>query len=215
MQEWDKIFEKEGVFFTKPQADMPKVVRLFKKNKVKRILDLGCGTGRHVVYLAKKGFDVYGLDESKTGIKIAKEWLKKENLTAGFKLANHYDVLPYKDNFFDAIVSTQALHHGRTKEVEKVISEVCRVLKAGGMIFITVTKKLSKQELENSPFPIPKSKLIEKNVYVPLEGHEKGLPHFLFNKTRVRKMFAEFAIQDIHYTDRHCCFVGIKKRIVI
>jgi len=52
---WDKAFKKEGKIFTKPQEDMPKIVKLFKKSGVKKVLDLGCGSGRHVVYLAKNG----------------------------------------------------------------------------------------------------------------------------------------------------------------
>jgi 2-polyprenyl-3-methyl-5-hydroxy-6-metoxy-1,4-benzoquinol methylase len=46
---------------------------------------LGCGSGRHVVYLAKNGFEVYGIDIAKSGIKIAKEWLKDEKLKANLK----------------------------------------------------------------------------------------------------------------------------------
>lgn len=53
---WNKIFKDEGRVFHDPHEFMPKIVREFKKAKVKRILDLGCGTGRHLVYLAKKGF---------------------------------------------------------------------------------------------------------------------------------------------------------------
>ena len=43
---------------------------------------MGCGTGRHTLYLAKQGFQVYGVDIAEEGIKIAKQWLKENNLKA-------------------------------------------------------------------------------------------------------------------------------------
>jgi len=190
---------------------MPKVVSLFKTNNVKTILDVGCGTGRHIVYLAQEGFDVYGLDESKTAIQIAKKWLNTEKLKAKFSIGNQYEKFPFAKQFFDAVISTQALHHGTTKEVKKVIREIEHALKDNGIIFITVARKLCSKEIKPSYYPMSKSKQIEKNVYVPLEGKEKGLPHFLFNKTLIRKMFSNFRLKNIYKDDSHYCFVGYKK----
>jgi ubiquinone/menaquinone biosynthesis C-methylase UbiE len=208
---WENIFSTKGKVFTEIQKDIPMVVNLFKENNVKKVLDIGCGTGRHVLYLAKNGFDVYGLDESKTAIKIAKHWLNTKNLKAQFKIGNQYKKFPFKEKYFDAIISTQALHHGITKDVEKVIGEIKRVLKNNGIIFITVARKRSRKEIKSSPYLVPKSKQIEKNVYIPLEGREKGLPHFLFNKTLIKKKFLGFCINDIHKDDSHYCFIGHKK----
>ena len=76
MGDWESIFKKQGRVFLKPQEDMRKVIRLLKKQGVKRVLDLGCGTGRHTIMLAKAGFDVYGTDVSKEGLKLTRKWLK-------------------------------------------------------------------------------------------------------------------------------------------
>ncbi len=104
---WDKIFREKGKVFAKPQKDIPKIVRLLKQKGVKRVLDLGCGSGRHLVYLAKEGFEVYGIDIAKYGIKIAKNWLREKGLKANLKIGNIYQKLPYSNDFFDAIISTQ------------------------------------------------------------------------------------------------------------
>jgi len=53
---WDEIFKQAGKFFTDPHEDMPLMVRWLKEDNAKTILDLGSGSGRHVVYLAKNGF---------------------------------------------------------------------------------------------------------------------------------------------------------------
>jgi SAM-dependent methyltransferase len=62
MKQWDEIFKKYGKIFIEPQEDMGRVAEAFKNSRAKKILDLGCGTGRHLVYLAKKGFSLYGFD---------------------------------------------------------------------------------------------------------------------------------------------------------
>lgn len=116
-KQWDKIFKEQGKVFIKPQEDIPKVVKLFKKKGVKRVLDLGCGSGRHLVYLAKQGLEVYGIDIAPEGIRIARDWLRKEKLQANLKIGSIYEKLPYKDNFFDAIISIQTLHHAKIEKI--------------------------------------------------------------------------------------------------
>ena len=111
MQAWDKIYKEKGKFFLKPHESISDVAKFFKRQGVKRILDLGSGTGRHVVYLAKKGFDVYGFDPSPTGIQISKKWLKAEHLTAHLLKHDMNKRLPYQDRFFDAVIATSTLHH--------------------------------------------------------------------------------------------------------
>ena len=42
MQEWNKIFGKKGKVFTKPQEDLSRIAKLFKKHNAKRILEKRC-----------------------------------------------------------------------------------------------------------------------------------------------------------------------------
>ena len=49
-------------------------IPIFKKHNVNRILDLGCGVGRYSIYLANEGFNVLGIDFSKSALKLAKKW---------------------------------------------------------------------------------------------------------------------------------------------
>lgn len=157
---WDKAFQEKGRIWTNPQEDIPWLARRWKKEGVKRILDLGCGTGRHAVYLAKNGFEVYGIDIAKTGIKIAKEWLEKERLRAEVRVGDVYKKLPYKNCFFDAIVCIRTLNHGRIEWIRKAVKEMYRILK---------------DKLHGIKWIAPRT-------YVILDGSEKGLIHYRFNK---------------------------------
>lgn len=215
MKQWNKIFEKHGKVFTEIHEDMSKIAKFFKERKVKIILDLGSGTGRHIIYLAKNGFDVYGIDIAQKGIEITKDWLKKENLQANLRIGSFYQQLPYTDNFFDAVISTSAIHHANIGDIRKAIREIERILKPKGLIFVTVRKRKFRNW--------SKSKIVEKygkqkvnyqviadRTYVPIEGGEKGLIHYLFNKELLRKEFKSFKIIDIWVDGdkRHYCLLG-------
>jgi len=216
MKQWNKIFKKYGKVFLEPQEDIEKVVDLFKKHGVKKVLDLGCGTGRHIIYLAKNGFDVYGVDIAEQGIKITKDWLKKEKLQADLRVGSIYKKLPYRDNFFDAVISTNTVHHEKIENIRKAILEIERVLKPRGLIFITVRKRKFKKFypkltiIERYGRQKSRYKVIDSRTYVPIEGGEKDLIHYLFNKKLIRKEFKSFKILNIWVDSnkRHYCFWG-------
>lgn len=217
MKQWNEIFKKKGKVFTKIEEDIPKIVTIFKKHNVKKILDLGCGSGRHTVYFAKRGFDVFGIDIAKEGISITRSWLKKENLKANLKIGNIYDKLPYPNDFFDAVVSTGVINHNKIQNIRKTIKEIERVLKPNGLIFITVRKNRKfKKRCPKSTIILRfgkqkiRCKVIGPRTCVPMEGGEKGLIHYIFNKESLRKEFKNFKIYDIWLDSsrRHCYLLG-------
>ncbi len=190
-------FKRKGKIWVKPQEDIPKIIKKWKKEGIKKILDLGCGTGRHLVYLAKNGFETYGFDISREGIRIASKWLREERLNANLKVGDICRRLPYKDDFFDAIICIKTLNHGKIEWIRRTIQEMYRVLKPGGYVFVTVHKHKSKKQ-------IPKNRLygikwIAPRTYIILDGPEKGLPHYRFNKKILIKEFrkSKFKILDL------------------
>jgi len=67
---WDTIFKHRGSVFTEPHEDMRQIVSLLKARAAQTVLDLGCGSGRHVMYLARHNFSVFGVDHSPAGIAL-------------------------------------------------------------------------------------------------------------------------------------------------
>jgi len=208
MQAWEKIFKKQGKVFLKPQEDMKKIIRMLKKEKAKKILDLGCGTGRHTVMLAKAGFDVYGMDISREGLRLTRQWLKKEGLNAVLKEASCYQKFPFKDKFFDAVISIQVIHHNYINKIRYCIKEIERVIKLGGIIFITVAAKKKRKQRAQSKKTAPRT-------YVPTIGGEKGLPHYIYNKELLKKDFKNFKILALYKSpSQHYCILGkLKERV--
>jgi ubiquinone/menaquinone biosynthesis C-methylase UbiE len=94
------------------------------------------------------------------------------------------------------------IHHARIEDIRKAIKEIQRVLKPRGLIFITVRKRIPKKRRL-------KFKKLDSRTYIPVEGDEKGLIHYLFNKRLLRKEFKNFEIHDIWVDlENYYCLLG-------
>ena len=92
-------------------------------------LDLGCGTGEMMKLILQQNADksLYGIDLSEKMLEVAKEKLgNRVNLILGDS-----EQLPFSDSFFDVVYCNDSFHHYPAPD--KVLSEVCRVLKPGGI----------------------------------------------------------------------------------
>lgn len=201
---WDVVYREKKDFF-EVDKNIPKIATLFHKKGVNRILDLGSGSGRHVVYLVENSFEVYGIDISPEGIKETKRKLKLRGLKADLALGSIYKRLPYDNSFFDAVVSIRVINHARIKDIRVAIKEIERVLRPKGLLFITTRKRVSK-----------KKRLPHKNIaprtYIPLEGKEKGIVHYLFTKEILRKEFRNFQIHSLLVKNNYYCLFGELKK---
>jgi ubiquinone/menaquinone biosynthesis C-methylase UbiE len=105
--------------------------------RVTPILDVGCGDGRLVNFLALKfGKKIFGVDISDTGFEKARREAKLKNVSSMVEFvksdASHLDV--FGDKFFGGVVSVYTLHEFEDPLV--VLKEIRRVLKTGGKVVI-------------------------------------------------------------------------------
>lgn len=189
MNVWEKAFRQGEHLDIRPHPEIGKIADFFAKENIARILDLGSGGGRHVIYLSRKGFDVYGLDSAPSGLAHSLIALAKEGLTASVTL-HDMSSLPYDAGYFDAVISTQVIHHDKLDGIKRTVDEIRRVLKAGGFVWITLP--VSKNE------PSSKHVEIEPDTYLPLNGLEKGLPHHYFKMEEIPLLFSGFSVIDLH-----------------
>ncbi len=215
MKQWNDIYKKEGKNYKyydimKPHQDIDRVTRVFEGRNVRRVLDLGCGAGRHIVYLARQGFNVYGIDIAAEGIKIAKESLREQNLKANLKIGNVFERLPYDDNFFDAIISVQVLHHGELNEIKDAIAEIERILRPKGILFMTLPGRYSNHKVRYCL--VKTAKKIAPRIYIPTMGNERGMIHYIYNKEILRNHYKNFKTIEIWKDDKgYYCFLGKSK----
>ena len=101
-----------------------------------KVLEIGCGTGRGAVHMARRlgsGGKLYLQEISPSLLAIAVNKLQAQSIVAEFSLANG-SYLPFPDNFFDA-----AHHFGGINtfsEIPRCLSELARVVKPGGKVVI-------------------------------------------------------------------------------
>lgn len=200
---WNTIFTREGIVFSDPQDDIPQLADLLTQRGAHTLLDLGCGTGRHVLYFGERGFDVYGIDSAAAGLASTQRRLEEANLEAHLVQRDIFDALPFADTFFDAVVSVQVIHHARLAQIAALVDEMARILKTGGVLFVTVP------QLQNQGTQFQQ---IEPGTYIPLDGMEAGLPHHYFTSEELRDLFKAFVITDVHLDDaHHYCLTAIKQ----
>lgn len=104
-----------------------------KSRKNVRILELGFGTGSNLWFAAREGFEVYGIEASKTALSFARKRLKAEMLKCDLRHGD-FSKIPFKSQFFDLIIDRCSLACTKINIQKKAINECKRVLKKGGRI---------------------------------------------------------------------------------
>ena len=185
---WEEIYKREGRVFPEPFPRFGEVVETFREFGCSIVLDLGCGSGRHVVHLASQGFQPLGLDISLTALCLAQAWMWEGEHEAVFTLADTRQPLPFRDGSIEGVLSTQVIHHARIAAVRMAIREIRRVLVPGGLAFVTVSgRKDAGPEFEE----------IEPGTFVPLAGPEAGLAHHIFTGEELRSEFEDYQVLDV------------------
>ena len=142
---WDQVYSKNYMTMWYPNEDIIRFcARLIQKQlthdkydvkrPVERVLDLGCGNGRHAIYFARQGMRTAGIDVSEQAIEWAKDWAKREGLDIDFRTGNIAN-LPFEDKTFDAVVSHGVLDHVSMETAQIAAAEVRRVLKPKGLFY--------------------------------------------------------------------------------
>ncbi|MFH1247046.1 MAG: methyltransferase domain-containing protein [Candidatus Micrarchaeota archaeon] len=128
-QEWNEYKQKPLPAFNLLMSSV---------NVGKVCLDVGTGNGRHLKQICEKFEKVYAIDNSEKLLEIAKQ--NHAKLGVDFKLAD-VTLLPFSENFFDAVFCIAVLHHLSAEDAVVAFNEFHRVLKPGGLLLGSVWNK--------------------------------------------------------------------------
>lgn len=185
---WDAAYKENPQQFTEPETICSLLDTIFPKYKVKRILDLGCGNGRHLVYFGKSGYEIFGSDLSLWGLQAANQWLGRENLPSRLSLGD-MQYLPFQDASFDAVISFKVIQHNLFADIEATFLEIGRIMRSGGILAIDLLRYDPNSERFKT------STLVEERTYIPASGTEQGMPHHAFTKTEAFHLLRSWKIR--------------------
>lgn len=192
---WDNIYKKykkDGQEYATLQPGLiPEFLNFIQKRdfKIKKVLDIGCGNGKYLIFLKSLGFKTDGIDSSPTAVEMTKEILKDDS---NILLADIYKYDLPKEQY-DLVISIAAIHHGLKAQVNRAIKQIYPALLPGGSFFVT----LPDNEGSSHWTSMVEHKEIEPGVRAPLHGPEAGLPHSSFTKEEIKEMFSDFAKVDM------------------
>jgi SAM-dependent methyltransferase len=104
-----------------------------------RLLDAGCGEGRHCFGALERGAQVVGLDLDFTGLRAAAGGLRnraRELGSLGEMIQGNAFTLPFRDETFDKVICSEVMEH--VHDYRAVARELARVTRPGGMLAVTI-----------------------------------------------------------------------------
>jgi ubiquinone/menaquinone biosynthesis C-methylase UbiE len=204
---WNEVYGNRGWGRYPPEELVRFVARTFPDAELRRrlrALEVGCGPGPNLWYLAREGFTIAGIDGSATAIDSARERLRAEGLAASLQAADlrvgNFATLPWDDRSFDVVIDIEAIGCNTVPVIRSVIAEITRVLKPGGWFFAKMfdpktTGIMTGVMVEDGTMKFP-----EVGPTVGL-----GLVH-AFSEEEIRKLLSSFRdvqLDRVHRTDKN------------
>src|SRR4051794_33789359 len=190
--QWDDIFRDARYTELPPAEEVIAFLPLLAEAPGRRVLDHGCGAGRHAVLLAREGYEVFGVDISPRGCRLTRERLRDAGLDGHITVGDMM-ALPYVDRSFDVVLSRGVITHGRCEEVQRALREITRVLHPGALLLCTFISTRSSLMGSGSA--------IDPQTWVCDDELERGVVHHFMTREDVRAMtaaaFEELALE--HY----------------
>jgi SAM-dependent methyltransferase len=149
--EWENSYRNRDNFVFYPHEEVIRFVSRNVRKKIglgefrdvvpdaaqTRILDLGCGIGRHVIYCHEMGLEAYGVDLSATAVQVAVAWAAEKGMGEPERKIKQGDIrqLPWDDGYFDFAVSHGVLDSMPFEIARGACEELARKMRHGGLFY--------------------------------------------------------------------------------
>lgn len=195
---WDFYWreQKELEHWQKPADSVIEFVKASNCDKQPKVLDLGCGIGRHAILFTKEGFKVTALDSSEQALEELKSNIKKLNLNIEIVKGNYLKSI-FQPNSFDIIISYNVIYHGFREDFKRAI-ELCKTyLKEEGVLFFTCPTR------EDDKYG--SGKKVAPYTYESLNSVHPGDIHYFADGDDIKELVEGLKIKSIkkdeHYWD--------------
>ncbi|WP_454803787.1 class I SAM-dependent methyltransferase [Mucilaginibacter phyllosphaerae] len=128
----------------------------------KKVLDVGCGGGRNLIYFLQNAFDVYGIDPDPDAIGQVRQLAQTlaPNLAPQNFVVATAEVMPFANDSFDLVISSAVLHFAKdNNHFDAMLRAMWATLKPGGCFFARLASDIGIQDkvfaLGNSRYLLP------------------------------------------------------------
>lgn len=187
IEAWDKRWATpEGrADWLQPDPDVIHLMPELEARGARRALDLGCGVGRHALFLAERGLTVEAIDGSATGLSVLRQAAAARGLALNLRQGTA-DALPFDDASFDFVLSWNVIYHGTLGDAGRRLAEIWRVLKPGALYQGTMLPT------RNSNYRIGRT--VAPGTFVVDSAEERGHPHCYCDAATLIGLFAGFEL---------------------
>lgn len=183
---WDQVI-CDGIYkLEMPDELVIRAINMFQREGPKKILDIGCGLGRHIQMFVERGHTVLGMDIAESAIK--KSHIKVALYPKAYLALGDVTQLALRSDNFCLALAWRMLHLNTEEQIEKALKEINRILRPNGIVVCSVrstTNTLYYKSRENGTE-------IEPNTYKILNGPLEGLVYHFFTKDEVQKRFSRY-----------------------
>jgi SAM-dependent methyltransferase len=191
MPGWGEIFADPVMQGREPNPELMGLIPGWQAAGCRRVLDAGCGEGRHLLPLLAAGFRVWGVDCDPQVLEFLKARLA--NFAAPAVVSNLVQAdlsrLPFSPGAFDLVVSVNVINHGDAATFRDYCRELARVLKGGGHLFINVSPWEFAEKVR-----LPQTRELEPGTLVDIATPDGGMVHHFPTPAELREQFPRFKV---------------------
>jgi len=192
---WSNVIQKNIMLYP-DTAIVSFLARNFndtEKNKTKKALDIGFGSGRHLKLLEDYGFDIYGIDYSKEACDTAKELFSLQESIACKDLGDK----PFNSKKFDTIVAFGVIFLKPMADMKVDLTTIYEALNKNGEMIINFRTK--------DDFLYKDGKQIDKNTFILDNPIYKDMCYTFLNKDEAVKLLTDtgFKVSNISKIEYH------------
>jgi tellurite methyltransferase len=123
-------------WWKKPSPEVLDLIRSLSPIEQPKVLDLGCGLGRHAIAFALAQFSVTAADASPAAIQHLNDWASSLQLAIETTVREVLD-LTFPSETFDVVLGYNVIYHGTREQFSLAMQQVRRLLKSKGTFFFT------------------------------------------------------------------------------
>lgn len=191
MPGWGEIFADPVMQGREPNPELMGLIPRWQAAGCRRVLDAGCGVGRHLLPLLAAGFRVWGVDCDARVLELGKARLANSAPPAVASNLVQADLnrLPFAHGSFDLVVSVNVINHGDAATFRDYCRELDRVLKTGGHLFIYTSPREAGERVR-----LPQTRELEPGTLVDIATPDGAMVHHFPTPAELREQFPRFAV---------------------